>query len=87
MPQHFQERQSKASQTITETIQSSLLPHCQHLTVSEKTVTNVLIKQDVWRYSLQHNVIAHIAVWTIDRYHFQRGLIGQLPNVMLIYKS
>ncbi len=82
VPPRFQKRQSDTSEMITEIIQLSLLPHCQHVTLSEKNVTNVARKQGVWLYTLQHNGIAHTAVWTIDRYHLQRGPIGQLPIVI-----
>ncbi len=82
VPPLFQERQSDASEMITEIIQFSLLAHCQHVTLSEKSVTNVARKRGVWLYTLQHNGIAHIAVWTIDSYQLQRGPIGQLTIVI-----
>ena len=87
VPQHFQERQSEASQTITQIIKLSILPHCQNVTPSEKSVTNVARKRGVWLYILQHNGITHMAFFTIDRSHLQRGPIGQLHTVILILKS
>jgi hypothetical protein len=67
---------------ITGIIQLSVLPHCQHVTLSEKSVIKLARKRAVWLYSLQHNGSPHIALRTVDRYQLQSGPIGQLITVI-----
>jgi hypothetical protein len=41
-------------------------------------VIKVARKGAVWLYRLQNNIIAHISVWTVDRYHLQIVPAGQM---------